>query len=126
MMHGRRVLSFGLLGVGAVTGAIAASSAPEARGDVPMQAVRLQSGLLKPVFATAPVGDANRLFVVEQGNSTGTARVRILNLQTNTFEADPFITITGLAGGGVGNEQGLLGMAFDPNFNTNGHFYLNY
>jgi glucose/arabinose dehydrogenase len=126
MMHGRRALSFGLSGMTAATLGAVGVRAPDARGDIPMTAVRLQSGLLKPVFVTAPPGDTDRLFMLEQGNSTGTARVRILNLATNTFEANPLITITGLAGGNVGNEQGLLGMAFDPNFATNGYFYLNY
>lgn len=92
-----------------------------------MYAVRLQTGLGKPVFVTAPPGDNDHLFMVEQGTS-GSARVRILDLNTNTFNTTPFITVTGLATGmaAAGSEQGLLGMAFDPNYATNGKFYLNY
>src|SRR5690606_33674738 len=37
--------------------------------------------------------------------------------------SEPFLTIGGLA---TGNEQGLLGLAFDPAYATNGRFYVNY
>jgi glucose/arabinose dehydrogenase len=117
MMHGRRALTLGLSGFAGLSGA--------ARGDVPVYAVRMQTGLARPVFVAGPPGDNNHLFMLEQGNN-GSARVRILDLATNTFNASPFITITGLATGGNGSEQGLLGLAFDPNYATNGNIYLNY
>lgn len=83
---------------------------------------RVASGLSTPIFATAPTGDTNRLFVVEQG-SGGSAAIKILNLGSNTVDATPFLTLSGIATGG---EQGLLGMAFDPNYATNGRFYVDY
>ncbi|HEY7117006.1 MAG TPA: PQQ-dependent sugar dehydrogenase [Tepidisphaeraceae bacterium] len=119
MIHSRRVLNLGVIGVSAGMGALGA------RADIPMTALRLQSGLAKPIFVGSPEGDTNRLFVVEQGTG-GSARIRVLNLATNTFNPNPFITISGLATGSVGSEQGLLGLAFDPNFATNGYFYVNY
>ena len=91
-----------------------------------LRTVRLQAGLSRPVFVTAPPGDTRRLFIVEQRGSGGVANqasIRILNLQTNTINATPFLTIGGLA---TGSEQGLLGLAFDPNYATTGRFWVYY
>jgi glucose/arabinose dehydrogenase len=83
-----------------------------------LDAIRVASGLTQPLFATAPPGDSGRLFIVQQNG-----RIRILNLATGTLNPTPFLALTGLAAGG---EQGLLGMAFDPNYAANGKFYLNF
>jgi len=83
-----------------------------------LDAVRVASGLSQPLFVTAPTGDSGRLFIVQQNG-----QIRILNLTTGTLNPTPFLTLTGLITGG---EQGLLGMAFDPNYATNGKFYLNF
>lgn len=87
---------------------------------------RIASGFSNPVFATAPNGDTNRLFIVEQFTGTasstaGTASIDVLDLNTGT--SSTFLTLSGLATGG---EQGLLGMAFAPDYGTSGRFYLNY
>src|SRR4051812_45518031 len=82
---------------------------------------RVASGLSNPIFVTAPSSDPKRLFIAEQGSS-GTANIKILDLATNTVNPTPFLTISGIAAGG---EQGLLGLAFDPNYATNGKFYVN-
>jgi len=84
--------------------------------------IRLASNLNGPIFATFAPGDTTREFIVEQG-SNGTAAIKILDLTTNTLSSTPFLQISGLATGG---EQGLLGMAFDPDYAANGRFYLNY
>lgn len=87
--------------------------------------VRVASGFDRPLFATAPTGDNDRLFVVEQGttaNSQRTGRVKILDLNTGTVAATPFLELGGLS---TGNEQGLLGFAFDPDYATNGFVYVN-
>lgn len=81
---------------------------------------RVASGLSSPIFATAPASDPNHLYIVEQG-SGGTARIKTLDLQTNKVGTTPFLTISGLQTGG---EQGLLGLAFHPDFATNGKFYV--
>ena len=83
-----------------------------------LDAIRVASGLTQPLFVTAPSGDSGRLFIVQKDG-----RIRILNLATRTLYPNPFLTLTGLAAGG---EQGLLGMAFDPNYAANGKFYLNF
>ena len=84
--------------------------------------VRIANGLSRPVFATAPKADYNRLFVVEQFSGS-VGRVRIINIPANTLNPTPFLSVTPVA---TGNEQGLLGLAFHPNFLDNGYFFVNY
>ncbi len=75
------------------------------------------SGFSSPV-EIAHCGDS-RLFVVQQSGA-----IRVLNAD-GTINPTNFLTLTNstiLSGG----ERGLLGLAFHPNYNTNGFFYLNY
>lgn len=70
-----------------------------------------------------PIGIANcgdsRLFIVQQ---RGLIRI----LQPNgTINSTPFLNITSLVNQS-GNERGLLGMAFHPDYANNGYFYVNY
>ena len=81
-----------------------------------LDAIRVASGLSAPLFVTAPPGDFNRLFIVQQNGV-----IRILNLKTGLLNSTPFLTITNLQSGG---EQGLLGLAFDPAYASNGKFYV--
>ena len=79
---------------------------------------RVASGLAHPVFLTTPPGDFDRVFIIEQH----TGRIRILDLASGIVQPTPFLTVTGLSGGG---ERGLLGLAFHPNYANNGFFYVN-
>ena len=81
---------------------------------------RVASGLSSPLYGTFAPGDTDRMFLVEQGNA-GTARIKVLDLNTNSVLASPFLTISGMSTGG---ERGLLGLAFDPDYANNGHFYI--
>jgi glucose/arabinose dehydrogenase len=87
-----------------------------------LDTIRVASGLTRPLFVTAPKNDFNRLFIVEQFSGT-TGRIRILNLPANTLNATPFLSVASVS---TGNEQGLLGLAFHPNFLNNGYFFVNY
>jgi glucose/arabinose dehydrogenase len=76
------------------------------------------SGLERPVDLQ-PVGDGSgRLFIIEK-----TGRIRII--QDGQLLEMPFMDIDERVGS-IGNEQGLLGMAFHPNYSENGFFYVNY
>ncbi|MBZ0326055.1 MAG: PQQ-dependent sugar dehydrogenase [Altibacter sp.] len=59
-----------------------------------------------------------RLFVVEQGG-----RIKILN-PDGTTNPTLFLNISTLVS--TGSEQGLLGLAFHPDYTNNGYFYVNY
>ncbi len=79
--------------------------------------VRVARGLSLPLAVTAPVGDAQRIFIVEQ---TG----KILILKNGALLPTPFLDVTHKVG--VGFALGLLGLAFHPNYDTNGYFYISY
>jgi glucose/arabinose dehydrogenase len=69
--------------------------------------------------AIANAGDGSgRLFIVEQPG-----RIRIYD--GSQLLATPFLNITSIVNSD-GSEQGLLGLAFDPDFAENGYFYVNY
>jgi glucose/arabinose dehydrogenase len=76
----------------------------------------LLDGLKEPLYLTH-AGD-ERLFIVEKG---GTIQV-LADGQLNNL---PFLDIRDRIGSS-GYEQGLLSVAFHPNFALNGYFYVNY
>jgi glucose/arabinose dehydrogenase len=92
------------------------SFAIDAHAQTPLTTVRIASGLQSPIWAGAPKGD-DRLFIVQKGG-----RVRIL--QGGTLLATDFLDIGSLIQSG--SEKGLLGMAFHPDYASNGYFYVNY
>jgi glucose/arabinose dehydrogenase len=78
---------------------------------------QIAHGLRRPVLITTAPGDTRgRLFVVEQ---VGVIQV----IEHGKLAGKPFFTIGGLSDG---NEQGLLGLAFHPEFAANGKLYVNY
>lgn len=102
-----------------------AQAGPLAEPTAPQDTIALQlvaSGLARPVDLTAPPGDRSRLFVVEK---TGYIRIVTVNAGVYTLLPTPFLNIDSLVGSG-GNEQGLLGLAFHPDYADNGYFYVNY
>ena len=71
------------------------------------------------ILATSPPNDG-RLFVLEQQG-----RIRIY--ENETLNPTPYLDINSIVAGGVPpNEQGLLGLAFHPNFANNRQFYVFY
>lgn len=82
------------------------------------------STLVRPVAVAQPPGDTNRIFVVEQRGTGGTfpttsGRIRII--KNGALLATNFLLVSGLTNT---SEEGLLGLAFDPNYATNGTFYV--
>ena len=87
---------------------------PGETGTLELQPVA--SGLSGPLYLTAPAGDP-RLFIVEQAG-----RIRIV--ESGQLLAQAFLDIRDrVASGG---EEGLLGVAFHPNYAGNGYFYVDY
>ncbi len=68
------------------------------------------------VCVTHAPDDFSRLFLVNQF-----ATIQIARLPAFTIDATPFITIPNVSAGG---ECGLLGMAFHPDYASNGYFYV--
>jgi glucose/arabinose dehydrogenase len=77
--------------------------------------------LSRPVYVTHAGDGSGRLFVVEQ---TGTIRI----VRDGQVQAEPFLDISSQTGGGTsgGSEQGLLGLAFAPEYAETGRFYVYY
>ena len=91
---------------------------PPTIGNLQLQQLAAPGTLGSPLFITSPPGDAGHLFVVDKAG-------RILVLDRNTGGVlSTFLNITSLVS--TGGEQGLLGMAFDPSYSTNGRFFVNY
>jgi glucose/arabinose dehydrogenase len=86
---------------------------------------RMATGLSRPVFGTAAPGSPNSLFVVNArgAGAASTGNIQIMNTTTGAINPTPFLSIPGLA---TGSEQGLLGLAFHPQYQTNGRFFVNY
>ncbi len=75
-------------------------------------------GLQQPTAITAPPGD-ERIFVTER-----IGRVKIIGADGSVF-AESFLNITDrVLANGI--EQGLLGLAFHPDYATNGRFFVYY
>ncbi len=79
--------------------------------------VQIATGYSSPVDIKH-CGD-NRIFIVEQSGY-----IRIL-YKDGTKQTTPFLNIDPLVNSS-GNEQGLLSLAFSPNFKQDGYFYVNY
>jgi glucose/arabinose dehydrogenase len=88
----------------------------------PFTSEQVAVGLERPLYVTAAPGDAGRVFIIEQPG-----RIRILDVgqQPPVLVGTPFLDIAGRVRS-VGNEQGLLGLAFHPEFGANGFFYVSY
>src|SRR3954451_2663536 len=103
------------LGLGLAPIANACSSHAEA-GTPEGTGARLQlvvSGLSNPLYLTTAPGDASRLFIVEQ---TGAIRI----VKDGNLLPTPFLDINSKISSG--GEQGLLGLAFDPDYAASGRF----
>src|SRR5688572_2335723 len=79
------------------------------------------TGFTRLIFAASPPNDLQRLFVVEQ-----TGKIKIL--RNGSVLATPFLDLGtgGLTKIQFAGERGLLGLAFHPNFASNGYVFVNY
>lgn len=105
--------------LGAVVGPSPAETPP------PLALSPVASGLHFPVYVVQPPDGTDRLFVVEQ-----IGRIRIV--RGGTVLENPFLDLVGKVHSGgeqgirAGSEQGLLGLAFHPDFRKNRRYVLNY
>ena len=76
------------------------------------------TGLKRPVGVVSPNDGSGRLFIIEQAG-------RILIFEGGQLLDSPFLDIRGRVGSS-GSEQGLLGLAFSPDYRDSGVFYINY
>lgn len=82
-----------------------------------LDSVLVQGGLTRPIYVTAAPLDPNRLFIVEQDGF-----IRII--KNGTLLPTPFLDIDDDVQ--CCGEQGLLGLAFAPDYDSSGVFYVSY
>jgi glucose/arabinose dehydrogenase len=75
--------------------------------------------LAEATFAASPPGDPGHLFVTE----VHTGKIQIVDLSSGAVAPTPFLDIPDDQIT-MGSEQGLLGLAFSPNYAANGKFYV--
>ncbi|HEY5944332.1 MAG TPA: PQQ-dependent sugar dehydrogenase [Kofleriaceae bacterium] len=100
--------------------------APALIGCTPVNGTTVKTRLVgqvsgSAVLATSPPNDG-RLFVLEQAG-----RIRIF--ENEQLKPTPYLDISNTVSGGdgaSGSEQGLLGLAFPPNFGSTRQFYVFY
>src|SRR5689334_360541 len=81
----------------------------------------MTTGLNRPVVITnSGLPGDDRIFVVEK-----VGRIRIIDRNTGVMNPVSFLNITSRVKSS-GNEQGLLGLAFHPDYANNGYFYVHY
>lgn len=105
----------------ALAAALLAGACASAAHAQAITTTRVASGLARPIFVTHAPGDPSRLFVIEKQG-----RIRII--KNGALLTTPFLDIDSITTGGTtaSSEQGLLGLAFHPNYQTNGKFYVYY
>ncbi|MCA1638888.1 MAG: PQQ-dependent sugar dehydrogenase, partial [Acidobacteria bacterium] len=75
------------------------------------------SGLSSPLLTTNARDGSKRLFVVQQGGIIKVVQPSS-NVATDFLNITPKVLCCG--------ERGLLGLAFHPQFTSNGYFFVNY
>lgn len=93
---------------------------PEQKGTLSIVEAFPELSFTRPVDFQQATDGSNRLFVVEQrgvisvfeNDEKTAAKTTFLAIEDRVEDSD--------------NEEGLLGLAFHPNFKSNGYFYVNY
>lgn len=99
----------------ALAGLVLAAAAPAQQ---PIGTQEVLTGVNSPVFVDVPPGDdGSRIFVITQFGKIRIVKDGVL-LTTAFLDINSKLRFSG--------EQGLLGLAFHPNYAQNGYFYVNY
>lgn len=98
------------------------SVSPFVQAQVTMERAFPNLSFSRPVDVQHAGDSSNRLFIVEQ---SGVIRVFPNNRSVSVAQMDVFLDIRSQVRR-QGNEEGLLGLAFHPNYATNGFFYVYY
>ncbi|MBI5289182.1 MAG: PQQ-dependent sugar dehydrogenase [Chloroflexi bacterium] len=88
-----------------------------AAGTIALQPLSGASGLSAPLGIVS-AGDS-RLFIIEKGG-----RIKIYN--GSSILPTPFLDVSSLLPASPGNEEGLLGLAFHPNYPATPYFFIHY
>jgi hypothetical protein len=88
-----------------------------------LKSIQVATGIANATHVAAPPNDPHRIMIVSQNGriflhkAGDAANVNTVFLDISVKTAQPTITC---------DECGMLGLVFDPNYATNGYFYVNY
>ncbi len=91
-------------------------------GSVNIKLTQIANGLTSPVYGTAAPGHAGRLFILDQPGQI-IAIDLATNAQTTFLDVSNLLVPLGAFGPDSFDERGLLGLAFHPDYATNGLLY---
>lgn len=97
-----------------IAAALIVFPAPTAHAQI--DTTRVASGLSSPMFATTAPGRPNSLFIAERSGA-----IKIMDITTGAITGPNFLNIPDVD---IFFEGGFLGLAFHPDFDTNGKFYV--
>jgi glucose/arabinose dehydrogenase len=103
---------------------ILASTVSESKAQFQLEAAFPKLSFTRPVDLQNPGDGTDRIFVVEQAGI-----IKVFDNVSTVNSAKVFLDIRDRVNDpsdGGGNEEGLLGLAFHPNYENNGYFYVNY
>ncbi len=112
-LHTSPIISAGLA---AVLAACSSTNGAPPDGTNGVGLALVAEGLAFPLYLTAPPDDS-RLFILEKGG-----RIRIV--RHDSLLPEPFLDIAAQVSNG--SEQGLLGLAFHPDYASNGRLFIDY
>ncbi len=100
-----------------VVGILTASAV---QAQTPLTTELFANGFARPVQITAAPGDSTRMFVVEQ------TQADIHVIINGVVQGTPFLDLTPMGVNTSGNERGFFSVAFHPDYQSNGQFFVNY
>jgi glucose/arabinose dehydrogenase len=112
--------SFGMLLLALATCAVASQAAEPPVAGVAFERAFPRLSFERPVFLTAAPGNASHLYVVEQAGT-----IRAFEATADVASAAVFLDVREKVSR-RGQEEGLLGLAFHPEYARNGLFYVYY
>lgn len=116
--YGQIFLLIALMSIAATSCSENANQKPVAHAGTALTTELVASGLNRPVFVTAAPGDNERLYVVDQ-----LGQIQII--KNGTVQTTPFLDLSDRVKA-LGNEQGLLGLAFHPEYPDSAYIFVNY
>jgi glucose/arabinose dehydrogenase len=118
MSDARCALVLAMFALAASVTGVDAQSQPDGFRGKYLTLAPIVSGLREPTYVTGLPGDSHRLLILER---RGLIRAAI----GGQLQLEPVLDLTQLVGV-FGEEQGLLGLAFDPAFSTSRRVYVDY
>ncbi len=123
-MMGRWNLQLGLfLVIAGISLVVGAGAVERVAAQAPFALEEIASGVTRPLYVTTAGDGSGRLFVVEQGGLIWIVQDGAV-LETPFLDVSDLITPSALSGSY--SEQGLLGLAFHPDYAKNGVFFIDY